>query len=54
MGCPLGPLLARSPLPVRDWDDTDRKTEPAMLAEAWVLGALMLAGLGAAVLMLLR
>ena len=53
MGCALGPLLARTPLPVRDWDDGYRKTDFALRAEAWVLGTLMMTGIGAAVLALL-
>lgn len=42
MGSPLGALLARAPLPMRDWEPGDRETEDSMLSEAWFIGALIL------------
>lgn len=40
MGCAMGPLLARPSLPMKRKGDPDR----AMVAEAWIIGALIALG----------
>ena len=53
MGRALGPLLAWTPLPVKDWEDPGRERDRFLMVEAWILGTLMVVELGALVILLL-